>query len=93
MLARDHEAYEARKAEYTERVLTAIEHAIPGFGSSISRVMSGTPVTYQTWTHRYRGMVGDFRKSRCSRLVDPVLGWRISRLGAIRSFPANPRQV
>jgi len=89
MLARDHEAYEARKAEYTERVLTAIEHAIPGFGSSISRVMSGTPVTYQTWTHRYRGMVGGFPQVSLFQARGPRTGLANLRLVGDSIFPGQ----
>ncbi len=38
-------AYQERKAEYTERILTAIEKVIPGFRSSLRLVLPGSPVT------------------------------------------------
>jgi C-3',4' desaturase CrtD len=74
LLAHDHGAYEARKAEYTERILTAIARAIPGFGRSVTRVMSGTPVTYQTWTHRHLGMVGGFPQVSLFKARGPRTG-------------------
>jgi phytoene dehydrogenase-like protein len=89
LLARDHDAYKARKAEYTERVLTAIEGALPGFGSSVSRVMSGTPVTYQTWTHRYRGMVGGFPQVSLFQARGPRIGLANLRMVGDSIFPGQ----
>ena len=89
LLAQDHGAYEARKAEYTERILTAIEHAIPGFGRSVSRVMSGTPVTYETWTHRHLGMVGGFPQVSLFKARGPRTGLVNLRMVGDSIFPGQ----
>ena len=56
----DREAYEARKQEYTERLLTAAEIALPGLRGAVRRIMPGTPVSFQRFTHRSLGWVGGF---------------------------------
>ena len=89
LLAQDHEAYEAHKAEYTDRILAAIERAIPGFGRSVSRVMSGTPVTYQTWTHRHLGMVGGFPQVSLFKARGPRTGLVNLRMVGDSIFPGQ----
>jgi C-3',4' desaturase CrtD len=89
LLAQDHGAYEARKAEYTGRILTAIEHAIPGFGRSVTCVMSGTPVTYQTWTNRHRGMVGGFPQVSLFKARGPRTGVVNLRMVGDSIFPGQ----
>jgi C-3',4' desaturase CrtD len=56
----DHQAYLERKAEYTERMIRAAERAIPGIRQAIELSLPGTPVTFETFTRRPRGMVGGF---------------------------------
>jgi C-3',4' desaturase CrtD len=56
-------AYVERKQEYTERLLTAIDAYIPGFRSSISLALDGTPITYEYYTGRQWGLVGGFPQS------------------------------
>ncbi len=89
LVERDHEAYEARKADYTRRLLAAIERAIPGFGESVSLVMPGTPITYQTWTHRYRGMVGGFPQVSLFAARGPRTGLANLRLVGDSIFPGQ----
>lgn len=57
------DAYEQRKADYTERMLAAVENVLPGFRRGIQFTMPGTPVTYQSYTSRYKGMVGGFAQT------------------------------
>lgn len=69
----DHSAYEARKAEMTEKVLNAAEVAIPGLHAAARLVMSGTPVTFQRFTRRQWGWVGGFPQTGLLRTLGPRL--------------------
>ncbi|MCG8347337.1 MAG: NAD(P)-binding protein [Chloroflexales bacterium] len=51
-------AYTERKAEMAERMLQAVERVLPGIHGHIRYQQSGTPVTFQRYTRRERGMVG-----------------------------------
>jgi len=70
----DRNAYEARKAEYTERVLDAAQVAIPQLRSAARLVLPGTPVTFQRFTQRSRGWVGGFPQTNLFRAWAPKLG-------------------
>ena len=70
----DRPAYEARKAEYTERVLAAAEIALPGLRAAAKLVLPGTPVSFQRFTHRSRGWVGGFPQTNLFRARGPRLG-------------------
>lgn len=89
LVERDRGAYEARKALYTERLLLGIEGAIPGFRAAIDRIMSGTPVTYQTWTNRHMGMVGGFPQVSLFRARGPRTGVPNVRLVGDSIFPGQ----
>jgi phytoene dehydrogenase-like protein len=56
----DEAAYEARRAAYAERLLTAAERAIPGLRQAVRLCLPGTPVTFEFYTKRPSGMVGGF---------------------------------
>jgi phytoene dehydrogenase-like protein len=56
----DRQAYFERRAEYTERMLNAAESAIPGVRQAIELCLPGTPVTFDFYTRRPKGMVGGF---------------------------------
>ena len=83
------DAYAERKARYTERLLDGIESAIPGFRSSLALVMPGTPVTYQAWTHRHRGMVGGFPQTSLFKVRGPRTGLPNVRLVGDSIFPGQ----
>jgi C-3',4' desaturase CrtD len=70
----DRDAYEARKAEYVERVLDAAQVAIPRLRSAARLVMPGTPITFQRFTQRSRGWVGGFPQTNLFRAWAPRLG-------------------
>ena len=70
----DRDAYETRKAEYTERVLDAAQVAIPRLRSAVRLVLPGTPVTFQRFTQRSRGWVGGFPQTNLFRAWAPKLG-------------------
>jgi phytoene dehydrogenase-like protein len=69
----DREAYEARKQEYTERLLAAAEIALPGLRGAARRIMPGTPVSFQRFTHRSLGWVGGFPQTSLFRAWEPHL--------------------
>jgi len=69
----DREAYEARKQEYTERLLAAAEIALPGLRGAARRIMPGTPVSFQRFTHRSLGWVGGFPQTNLFRAWAPRL--------------------
>jgi len=69
----DREAYEARKQEYTERLLSAAEIALPGLRGAARRIMPGTPVSFQRFTHRSLGWVGGFPQTSLFRAWAPRL--------------------
>lgn len=70
----DRDAYEARKAEYTERVLAAAEVALPGLREAAGLVLPGTPVTFQRFTRRLWGWVGGFPQTSLLRAWGPRIG-------------------
>ncbi len=70
----DRPAYEARKAEYTDRVLAAAEVALPGLRGAARLVLPGTPVTFQRFTSRSRGWVGGFPQTSLLRAWGPRQG-------------------
>jgi C-3',4' desaturase CrtD len=77
----DRNAYEARKAEYTERVLTAAEIALPGLRFALALVLPGTPVSFQRFTHRSWGWVGGFPQTSLFRAWGPRLGRNLWLVG------------
>ncbi len=70
----DPQAYSARKASYTDRVLAAAEVALPGLRQSMRLCLPGTPVTFQFYTHRPLGMVGGFPQTSLLRARSPWSG-------------------
>ena len=66
--------YQARKSDYTQRVLEAAETALPGLGEATRLVLPGTPVTFQRFTYRSRGWVGGFPQTNLLRMWGPRLG-------------------
>ena len=89
LVENDPDAYTARKERYTERLLDAIERVIPGFRSSLALVMRGTPVTYDTWTHRHLGMVGGFPQTSLFKARGPRTGVPNVRLVGNSIFPGQ----
>jgi len=82
-------AYEDRKAEYTERILAAIEQVLPGFSAGIALAMAGTPQTYQFYTGRHLGMVGGFPQTSLFKARGPLTGISNLRLVGDSIFPGQ----
>ncbi len=89
LIEADPDGYAARKEQYTERLLDAIEGVIPGFRSGLTLVMPGTPVTYANWTHRHLGMVGGFPQTSLFRVRGPRTGLPNVRLVGDSIFPGQ----
>lgn len=70
----DREAYAARKAAMTERVLAAAEVALPGLSGAAKLILPGTPVSFQHFTRRGRGWVGGYPQTNLFRAWGPRLG-------------------
>ncbi len=70
----DHQAYLDRRTSYEERLLAAAEKAIPGLGPAIDFSMAGTPVTFESFTRRPRGMVGGFPQTSLWNARGPRTG-------------------
>ncbi len=85
----DEAAYEARKVEYTDAILSNIERVIPGFRAGITLTLPGTPITYQFYTGRYRGMVGGFPQTSLLRARSPLTGIANVRLVGDSIFPGQ----
>ena len=51
-------AYRERKARWAEDLITAAERVLPGLRGHIRYQQAGTPVSFQRYTRRERGMVG-----------------------------------
>jgi C-3',4' desaturase CrtD len=77
----DRPAYEARKEEMTEKLLSAAERAIPGLRSAARLVLPGTPVTFQRFTRRKWGWVGGFPQTSLTRSFAPRLGKSLYLVG------------
>ena len=70
----DFTAYEARRAEYVERMVAAAERAIPGLRQAIRLCLPGTPVTFERFTRRPMGMVGGFAQESLFAAQGPATG-------------------
>lgn len=68
------EGYEEKRAEYQEKFLRAAEKVLPNFRQSIRFIMTGTPITFQRFTRRPRGMVGGFPQTSLFAARGPRTG-------------------
>lgn len=77
----DRQAYERRKTNYQQRVLTAAERALPGLRGAAELILPGTPVTFQRFTRRARGWVGGYPQTHLFRTRGPRLGRNLWMVG------------
>ena len=70
----DEAVYEARREEYSERLLRAAEMALPGLRQGIRLQLPGTPVTFERFTGRPWGMVGGFAQTSLFAARGPRTG-------------------
>jgi phytoene dehydrogenase-like protein len=73
---RDHdpEGYQARIAQYRDRLLDGAERAIPGLRRNAALVLPGTPAAFQRFTKRPGGMVGGFAQTSLFAARGPATG-------------------
>lgn len=69
----DPTAYDERKAQYQEALLSAATVALPTLREHLPFVMTGTPVTFQRFTRRAWGWVGGFPQTNLFRAWAPQL--------------------
>jgi phytoene dehydrogenase-like protein len=67
----DETRYDARKAEWSDRLLAATERVLPGLRDAAELVLPGTPVTFQRFTRRSRGWVGGYPQTSLLRARAP----------------------
>ncbi len=90
LLNRDEAAYYAKKDEYTQRIIEAIdERLIPGFKDNLTLVLPGTPITYNFYTDRHMGMVGGFPQTSLFKARSPRTGIPNLRLVGDSIFPGQ----
>ncbi len=81
--------YEARKAEYVERLLTGMERALPGIRRGIRLQLAGTPLTWHYYTGRHLGLAGGFPVTSLLRARGPRCGLPNLRLVGDSIFPGQ----
>jgi len=74
-------AYEEWKKRYTEKILALCERILPDLVTNTALVMSGTPVTFERFTHRAWGWVGGFPQTSLFRGWGPRLAPRMWMVG------------
>jgi C-3',4' desaturase CrtD len=89
LLERDYHAYVERKQAYTEKIIGHIDDGIPGFRDSLELILPGTPVTYNFYTSRHRGMVGGFPQTSLLNARGPRVGIPNIRLVGDSIFPGQ----
>lgn len=67
-------ACEAGNAEYSERLIAAVDQAIPGFRGAVRFVLPGSPVDFERFTHRTEGWVGGYPQTSLLRSARTRLG-------------------
>ncbi len=89
LLQSDTNAYAERKQAYAERMIDAIDTAVPGFKVGAEVILPGTPVTYQFYTQRHMGMVGGFPQTSLFKARGPKTGIPNVRLVGDSIFPGQ----
>ena len=89
LLENDEEAYYAKKDAYSERIINTIDGILPNFKNAVSLTLLGTPVTYEFYTMRHKGMVGGFPQSSLFKARGPRTAIRNIRLVGDSVFPGQ----
>ncbi len=69
----DFDAYQARKEQYTSRILDLTERVIPDIRAGTNLLLEGTPITYKRFTRRAWGWVGGFPQTSLFRAWGPIV--------------------
>lgn len=89
LLESDEAQYYERKEQYAERIIATVDEFIPGFKGAVTLTMPGTPVTYQFYTMREKGMVGGFPQTSLFKARGPRTGIPNLRLVGDSVFPGQ----
>lgn len=89
LLKQDEQAYYAKKEAYAERIINTIDNILPNFKNAVSLTLVGTPVTYEFYTMRHKGMVGGFPQSSLFKARSPRTGIKNVRLVGDSIFPGQ----
>jgi C-3',4' desaturase CrtD len=89
LLAQDQTDYEAKKADYQQKILATMETLLPGFNENLTLVLPGSPVTYQFYTDRHQGQVGGFPQTSLFKMRSPRTGIANLRLVGDSIFPGQ----
>lgn len=89
LLERDEAAYYARKDDYAAQMIAGIETMLPNFGQYVTLMLPGSPITYQFYTGRHKGMVGGFPQTSLFRMRGPRTGITNLRMVGDSIFPGQ----
>jgi C-3',4' desaturase CrtD len=89
LLARDEKAYHEHKQVYTDRMIQLVDSKIKGFKDAITLTLAGSPVTYEFYTLRHKGMVGGFPQTTLFKARSPRVGISNMRLVGDSIFPGQ----
>lgn len=70
----DKSEYEAWRDRYADKLLNAAERAMPGIKEAVELCLPGTPVTFEFYTGRPKGMVGGFPQKSLFDVRGPGTG-------------------
>jgi phytoene dehydrogenase-like protein len=70
-LQRSREEYLELKGNYTRRVLDLLTEQVPETASAVRSVSAATPVTWERFTGRYRGLVGGYPQTSLFEVRGP----------------------
>lgn len=88
-LETDRDGYYAKKDDYSDKIISAIDDILPGFRDGIALALPGTPVTYQFYTDRHDGLVGGFPITSLFKARGPRTGVANLRLVGDSIFPGQ----
>lgn len=77
----DQQAYEARKAIYSDQLITAATRVLPRLREAAKFILAGTPITFQRFTRREWGWVGGFPQTNLWRAWGPRLAPQLWMVG------------
>lgn len=89
LLEADKEAYHAKKDDYTQKIIAALETVLPNLREYITLTLPGSPVTYQFYTDRHEGQVGGFPITSLFKARGPRTGLHNLRLVGDSIFPGQ----
>ena len=81
LFAQDREAYEALKASYATKMLTAAQRVLPGLRDAAEIILPGTPVTFERFTRRIQGWVGGYPQTNLFQNYGPQIGPNLWMVG------------